>query len=480
MIKVPRLKVNRHGVYCIRIYWRDAATQQLKEGLYSLGTKNAKVARVLALQFNEAFERQRAMTDRPALPKLDDLLRKFELDLSKGIMKADGPEDHARMMEAIKAYKELHGTYPPLQEAMNVGRPAPSLPQPPKPLVARSIVLSAAYDMYVKEKQHDNGKRTLYEKGLLFDEFKGLFGDLELNLYDKPTLVQWKNHELNKKVGANRINKRLGYLNDFFKWAINNGHSQHQASPVDGLQISSKSKLAKKSEHWKSFTDDDLKLIFGAGYTEAMPKPDHYWIPLIALYTGARLNEIAGIPMAHVRIIDGVHAMEITDTKTSKVGRVVPIHQTLLDLGLWDYVEQVRALGGERLFPYLTDGNNGYGKNAARQFANWLDKLKITDRHKVFHSTRSTLITRLHTADANAAHAMQITGHEGVQVQNIHFQTYTHGIGLAQLRDTLNRVSYALDMETMKAHDPNFAGFLKRWNIQAQRKARMNKSQGFI
>ena len=32
------------------------------------------------------------------------------------------------------------------------------------------------------------------------------------------------------------------------------------------------------------FTDDDLKLIFGAGYTEAMPKPDHYWIPLIALY----------------------------------------------------------------------------------------------------------------------------------------------------------------------------------------------------
>ncbi len=170
MIKVPRLKVNRHGVYCIRIYWRDAATQQLKEGLYSLGTKNAKVARVLALQFNEAFERQRAMTDRPALPKLDDLLRKFELDLSKGIMKADGPEDHARMMEAIKAYKELHGTAPSLQEAMNMGRPAPSLSQPPKPLVARSMVLSAAYDMYVKcwrRSNIDHLCRLNFDQGLL-------------------------------------------------------------------------------------------------------------------------------------------------------------------------------------------------------------------------------------------------------------------------------------------------------------------------
>ena len=247
---------------------------------------------------------------------------------------------------------------------------------------------------------------------------------------------------------------------------------------MEGLLISTKGKLKKKQEHWKSFEDTDLKAIYGKGYLEACPKPDHYWIPIVALYSGARLNEIAGLPIQNVRLIDGVHAMEITDTKTSKVGRVVPVHQTLIELGFWDYVEQVRSLGAERLFPHTVDGNNGHGKNAARQFANWLDKLGITDPYKVFHSTRSTLITRLHTADANPAHAMQITGHDGVQVQNIHFQTYTQGIGLAQLRDTLNRVHYVLDMEALKVSDPAFKGFLNRWKLMDDRKARTDKLRG--
>lgn len=474
VIKVPRLKINRHGVYCLRVYWRNNEGR-LCETLHSLGTKSPSLARILALKFNEAFERQRAMNQPTKIPNLDGIANKFELDLSRGIMKADGPEDFANMMKAIEAFKSIHGTAPSLQEAINMSRQPQALPELFKRPVARSMVFSEAIKGYLAEKAHDNAKRTIYEKGLLFEEFKGLLGDLELNLFDKPTLVQWKNHEMNKGAGASRINKRLGYLNDFFNWCIGNGHSQHQASPVEGLLISTKGKLKKKQEHWKSFTDDDLKEIFSSTYAETMPKPDHYWIPLIALFSGARLNEIAGLAVEQVRIIDGVHALELTDTKTSKVGRVVPVHHSLLDLGFWDYVDQVKGLGAKMLFPHLVDGNNGYGKNAARQFAIRLDKLGITDRLKVFHSTRSTIITRLHTADANPAHAMQITGHEGVQVQNIHFQTYTHGIGLAQLRDTLNRVCYAFELQDVKIEDPRFSKFLHRWNLQAQRKARLNK-----
>jgi integrase len=362
---------------------------------------------------------------------------------------------------------------PPLQEAMNAGRQPARSPH----IVAKSILLSEAWVGYIKEKEHDNAKRTLYEKGLLIEEFKGLLGDLEVNLYDKPTLVQWKNHEMNKGAGASRINKRLGYLNDFFNWCIGNGHSQHQASPVEGLLISTKGKLKKKQEHWKSFEDTDLKAIYGKGYFDAMPKPDHYWIPIVALYSGARLNEIAGLHIAQIRVIDGVHAMELTDTKTSKVGRVVPIHQTLIDLGFWDYVEYVRGMGVDRLFPHTVDGNNGHGKNAARQFANWLDKLGITDPLKVFHSTRSTLITGLHKVKANPAHAMQITGHEGVQVQNVHFQVYTHGMGLAELRDTLNTVQYALDLEALKVPLSTWTKFLTRWKLMDDRKKRAKENQ---
>lgn len=125
MIRVPRLKTNRHGIYCLRVLWLDESGKR-REVQHSLGTKSPTIARLLALQFNLKIEHQRMTHRKPSSDIqaiLDEIARPFELDLSKGIMKADGPDDHARMMEALKTYKEIHGVYPPLQEAMNMGRP---------------------------------------------------------------------------------------------------------------------------------------------------------------------------------------------------------------------------------------------------------------------------------------------------------------------------------------------------------------------
>ncbi len=157
MIRVPRLQQNRHGVCSLRVIWQDP-TGKRRETLHSLG----------------------------------DIAHKLELDLSRGVMKSDDPEDFDRMMKAIEAYKAIHGANPPLQQAMNMGRAAQPITEAPKRLLARSSPLSEAWAGYIREKQHDNAKRTIYEKGLLFEEFKGLLENLEVNLYDKPTLVQWK------------------------------------------------------------------------------------------------------------------------------------------------------------------------------------------------------------------------------------------------------------------------------------------------
>ena len=138
------------------------------------------------------------MTDKPTFPNLDEIVQKYKLDIGRGIMEASDPADHELMMKAIEAYKSVHGVFPPLQQAMNAGRVVQPLTEAPKRLLARSSPLSEAWAGYIREKEHDNAKRTIYEKGLLFEEFKGLLGDLEVNLYDKPTLVQWKNHEMNK------------------------------------------------------------------------------------------------------------------------------------------------------------------------------------------------------------------------------------------------------------------------------------------
>ena len=476
MIRVPRLKQNRHGVYSIRVLWLDE-TGKRRETLHSLRTKHPTVARLLALQFNEAFERKRAMTEKPALPNLDELVRKYELDIGRGIMKAENPADHALMLEAIKAYKDLHGTFPPLQEAMQVGRnPAVAQANPPPRVPLKSMRFSQAVAAYLEEKKLDNNANTRKAKERTYADFQDLYNDLEINVLGKPELVQWKTHDMKRGIKATRVNARLGQLNDLFTWAINNGHyTASDKSPVEGLRIGKKSKLVAKHESFEPFNNDELKAIFSpAGYLKKFDKPDFYWLPIVALLTGARREEIATLLAADVKTVDGVPCLFIQKGKTADARRLIPLHPTLLALGFMDYAKHVQSLGQECLFPYLVETANGKGKNAGRQFSNWLGDLDITDNRKVFHSFRHTLITRLHAIHSNPAHVMQITGH-AQETQGVHFQTYTHDVGLQALAETLGKLSYPLDFDSLKLTDPTFKAFLRRWKMIEDRKARAAK-----
>ncbi|MCQ8119949.1 hypothetical protein [Methylomonas rosea] len=92
----------------------------------------------------------------------------------------------------------------------------------------------------------------------------------------------------------------------------------------------------------------------------------HYcWLPLIGLYTGARINEICQLNPAEDIKQDsatGIHYFHFTDEspsaegvdksiKTNSSRRVVPIHSKLIDLGFLDYVERVKTAGHKIIFP---------------------------------------------------------------------------------------------------------------------------------
>ena len=311
MIRVPRLKTNRHGIYCLRVLWLDESGKR-HETQHSLDTKNPSVARVLALKFNENFERQRMTRNKPPalLEALEKASHRFEFDMSKGIMKADGPEDHARLMEAIEAYKQLHGTLPSLQEAMNMGRPTLPQQEASKRLLTRSKKFSEVVGLYLEERKLDNKENTRRDKARTYTDFQDLLGDVEINLLTKAEGVQWKTHEMSRGIKANSVNSRIGELNDLFKWAINNGHyTASDKSPVDGLRIGKKSQLAAKTQSYEPFSNDELKQIFGTGYLKKFNKPDFYWVPLVALFTGARREELASLKASNVSTVDGIPSM---------------------------------------------------------------------------------------------------------------------------------------------------------------------------
>jgi integrase len=228
--------------------------------------------------------------------------------------------------------------------------------------------------------------------------------------------------------------------------------------------------LAAKAEHYEPFTNDELTAIFSKDYPAKFNKPDLYWLPILALFTGARREELASLHVSNVKTVDGVPCIQIEGGKTADARRLLPVHPQLVAMGFMEYAKHVQGMGVEYLFPYLVDGANGRGKNAGRQFANWLEKLKIIDSRKVFHSFRHTVTTRLHATGANPAHVMQITGHKGEMGQTVHFGTYTHDVGLKALADTLEKLAYPLEFQSFKVSDPTFSVFLHRWRMQTQRK----------
>lgn len=465
VIKIPRLKKNRHGVYCLRYYHRTECGT-LKEISQSLGTKEPQQARILALRFNAAFEEQRANEKMNRYPK-------FEIDLSRGVMKADGPEDYDRMLQAFELMRVERNARLEREEAERVQRLERGEPEPVPKTSQKKF--SEIVRLYLEERKLDNTEKTRIAKKRTYDDLKYLVGDLLINGFSKSVLLDFKNQYINQGLKPQSINSRLGELNDLFNWSINNGYyTASDKSPVDGLRIGTKSTLALQRESYEPFSNDEIEKIFGDGYLKKFDKPDFYYVPLLALFSGARREELAALKAENIKKIDGVYCFHIETGKTVDARRIVPIHQDIIDIGFLDYAKSIQNQGFKYLFPYLTDGHNGKGKNVGRQFSNWLSDVGISDSRKVFHSFRHTVITRLHSMSANAAHVMQIVGHSS-ETQGVHFQTYTHDVGLRALSETLGRLNYSLDFKKLKPKDSEFKTYIHRWKMQEERKAYREK-----
>jgi len=110
-------------------------------------------------------------------------------------------------------------------------------------------------------------------------------------------------------------------------------------------------------------TSEDLAALFNPTQFEAAAdQPFKFWIPLIALYTGARQNEIASLDGSDVQKIHGIYCFRfVTAKQKMHTERIVPIHSRLQELGIIEFSKGQH----EKLFPELENGQDGYGQACA-------------------------------------------------------------------------------------------------------------------
>lgn len=207
--------------------------------------------------------------------------------------------------------------------------------------------------------------------------------------------------EATSTISVTTFNNYVKNLTTFFSYAVREGYCSR--NPFDGLRVRQRHKV---SEERSAFTTDDLKRLFNnATYAPAHgSKPHQYWLPLLGLYTGARLNELCQLYTDDVVTIDGIACIHIRATrpdqklKTASSERLVPIHSKILALGFLAYVETVREAGGERVFPELScHKKHGYSSIPSKWFTRVRGQLGFRDdaAKKDFHSFRHTLADHL-------------------------------------------------------------------------------------
>lgn len=180
------------------------------------------------------------------------------------------------------------------------------------------------------------------------------------------------------------INVTVEAVSGMFTWAVREGIIER--SPAQGLGIKDTQQDIEKKLPLS--VDDINKVFFSGDYClEAFKNPANYWVPLISLYTGMRLEEICQLHCEDIYEEDGILIIDICEEsrdglndkilKTKNAKRKIPIHEKLKSLGLISYRDTLLKKKEIRLFPLLnkTERSPKYGKQVGKFFGTLLKTL---------------------------------------------------------------------------------------------------------
>ncbi|MCV2357645.1 site-specific integrase [Paucibacter sp. TC2R-5] len=291
-------------------------------------------------------------------------------------------------------------------------------------------------------------------------------------------------HDL-PRLTTKAVEKLIDGFGEIFTWAVTQTYLTANPATKLGTEVfeSMGGKRTKASDDRDQLSPDDLALIFstewfvrGTGTKTKQGlfysyRPHYYWLPLLGLLAGGRLNELAQLYLSDIRCSEsGVNYLDFnldgedkvnadtegTDTqdgdgldkslKTINAIRQVPIHPKLIELGFIDYVVALRGAGYTRLFPELGyDKTKGYGKYAGSWFNERFlgTQLKIErNGRKTFHSFRHNFSTALGDSEIPAIIKSQLMGHSRGKAQNE--SRYDKGRHIDQLAEHLSSIDFGL------------------------------------
>ena len=253
-----------------------------------------------------------------------------------------------------------------------------------------------------------------------------------------------------KPMSPTTANNHLHSISSVFHYAVK--EELVDKNRAHGMRIA-RVHERRKEERRLPFDLKQLEKIFSAslyagakGKRTALPSSGRFWVPLLSLWSGLRLNECCQLAVADVQNKDGTDFILVRETsdgeqrlKTKAATRTVPIHPELKRIGFLDFVETQRKAKHKQLFPDLPKSVRGYYSDLfSKWFSRFLRGAKVKTDLTSFHSFRHNFRDALREAHVHPSIAKVLGGWEDMGTD----ATYGIGYKPATLAAELKKISY--------------------------------------
>jgi len=330
--------------------------------------------------------------------ELTDLLARFVAEKGLDYRPGSGPFDRIKQRCKEVHHETAYGYRPEIDDriaaanqiwdaddalaALKNGRSvaSPQTVSPGSP--GRSCPFSTILDKWARERKPT--PKTAYSWSKIIDKLTVYLKHNDAASVKEDDLIGWKDYLVSSGLSQVTIENHLIVLRTLYNFGVDN-----KLVPIN---VASKVKYrAKKQPGTRrlGYTEDEAKRILVAARAETDPLLR--WVPWVAAFTGARVDEICGAMVADVESFDGVPCLHVrldyreagAKLKTVTSERVVPLHPVLVTEGFLEYVSSLQKDGP--LFPNLTPDRFGRRSgNGTKRIGRWVrgEKVGITDPRK--------------------------------------------------------------------------------------------------
>jgi integrase len=325
--------------------------------------------------------------------------------------------------------------------------------------------------------------QTLAQSQTTYRMFIEVCGDLPLSSYERQVLTvfydtlralpalyskdrRWRGMTLAQIVEASRdaevervtmktVKRHFSALGRLFDYLKRRGQFTGE-NPARGFEYGKKGRARHGRLMWEK---EPLRQLFASPvWTGCLSenrrstpgtkiiKDERYWLPLLGVFHGNRLEEFAQLQVRDIRREDDIWFFDINDdgvkqVKNEQSKRRVPIHPAVIALGFLDYARPSEADPAARVFPLLRPGgpDNKLGYYFTKWFTRYRRDVGVYQKRLDYHSFRHGVTTKLAAARVSLDIRNELLGHEGESTDE---QVYLKGLPLDQLREAIALVKW--------------------------------------